>query len=382
MSAPHLVFWASGKPGQATARVAIAGDFLPSGSLALPGRGWTEAADGIEPLFEDIDFSFVNLECPLDAGGLALRPVSGIGQIVSAESASLDYLKAIRCAAVGLANNHAYDFGHAGVGRTRVALAARDFIPLGAGRTLRDSPEIFVWNGPALVRVGFWAAARASRDLATRRVAGVEPATVGRARRASAALKSSGATFSIALLHCGCLRTNRPDPSDAALMDSIARAGFDLVAASHSHRISGARMFASASGSPTFCFYGIGTIVSGYAVDPLEREGLAIIVALNADGSLASIEVRPVWLASSGFAENPLPETTGAILERFCDLTHEISDGSFARRFYADVSPGAIPLYTRDLRAAFRQSGLLGLARKAGRIRPRHLRRLLRGVIL
>jgi len=45
------------------------------------------------------------------------------------------------------------------------------------------------------------------------------------------------------------------------------------------------------------------------------------------------------------------------------------------------MSRGLVPLYARDLRAAFRQSGLRGLARKATRIRTRHLRRLLHGVI-
>ncbi|MGH9640626.1 MAG: CapA family protein, partial [Bryobacteraceae bacterium] len=213
MNHSSLVIWRSSQPADIAARVAVAGDFLPAGTLSLPAGGWPEAARGIECVFRDVDISFANLECPLDTEGLDSRPLGGIGQIVSSPSSSLEYLKAVHSLAIGIANNHSYDFGPPGVERTRAALIARNFIPLGAGRTLREEPEVFVWQGPADVRVGFWAAARASRDLAARRNAGVEPATTTRARFASAALKSQGATYSVALLHCGCLRTNRPDPS-------------------------------------------------------------------------------------------------------------------------------------------------------------------------
>jgi poly-gamma-glutamate capsule biosynthesis protein CapA/YwtB (metallophosphatase superfamily) len=375
----HLL-WRSEFSEPVAARIAVAGDFLPAGSLHLSPGGWGEATRGIAPIFEDVDVSFLNLECPLDTSALSARPINGIGEIVSAESGSLDYLKNIRSEAVGIANNHAYDFGAAGIERTRAALAARNFVPLGAGRTIRDAPEIFVWQGPSDVSVGFWAAARASRDLATRRTAGVEPATIARARLAVESLKSRGAKYLVALLHCGCMRASRPDPTDATLMDRIASCGFDLVCASHSHRISGSRLIRMNSLAPVFCFYGLGSIVSGYPASPMEREGLVVVAGFHSDATLARIEARPVWLADSGFAEVP-PQIARAILDRFLSFTAEISDGTSARRFYEEVSPGVVPLYARDLRATFRQSGLRGLARKAGRIRPRHLRRLLHGVI-
>lgn len=375
------VLWQSERPAPILARVAVAGDFLPDGSLSLPSGGWGEAARTVAPIFEDVDVSFLNLECPLDTAGLPTRAVGGIGEIVSAESSSLDYLESIRSEAVGIANNHAYDFGAAGVQRTRSALTARKFVPLGAGGTLRNAPETFLWRGPNDVRIGFWAAACASRDLATRRAAGVEPATISRARLAVKSLKSRGATYNIALLHCGCIRASRPDPGDTALMGRIAFCGFDLVGASHSHRISGARRIHANSSAPAFCFYGLGSIASGYLASPLEREGLVVVAAFHSDASLASVEIRPVRLADSGFAELPSSQAGCCILDRFFGLSAEISDGTSARRFYEEVSSGVVPLYVRDLRAAFRQSGLRGLARKAGRIRPRHLRRLLHGVI-
>lgn len=375
----HLL-WQSQRPQPVVARLAVAGDFLPAGSIS-PSSGWREAARGIAPVFEDTEISFLNLECPLDATGLPARPLAGIGQIVSAESGSLDYLSGIRAKAVGIANNHSYDFGAAGVERTRAALIARNFVPLGAGRAVHDAPEIFIWQGPAEVRIGFWAAACASRDLATKRTAGVEPAASVRARRAGESLRACGANFCVALIHAGCMRASRPDPSDVALLDHIASSGFDLVCASHSHRISGSRIIRTNHHAPAVCFYGLGSIASGYIASPLEREGLVVVAAFHSDASLASVEVRPVWLADSGFAEVPPPQIARSIVDSFLDLTSEISDGTSARRFYEEVSPGVFPLYARDLRAALRHSGVRGLARKAARIRPRHLRRLFHGVM-
>ncbi len=381
MTAPTVTLWDSGRDELIAARIAVAGDFLPAGVLALPAGGWREAACGLEGHFADVDVSFVNLECALDIEGLVPRALSGLGQIVHAPAISLDYLHSLRAYLVGLANNHTYDFGAAGVERTRSALVQARIAPLGAGRTLQSAPEVFVWRGPANIRVGFWAAARASTDLATGKRTGVEPATLGRAAQALESLHRQGARFSIALLHAGCIRTNRPDPGEAGLVDSIAKLGFSVVACSHSHRIGGARILATRNSSPSFCFYGLGSIVTGYIASPLEREGLIVVAGLNSGGDLARVEVRPVLLSESGFGEIPSREASRIILDSFRNLSDEIADGSAKRLFYDDLSDGLVRLYLRDARAAFRASGICGLARKASRARLRHVRRLVHRLI-
>jgi hypothetical protein len=229
--------------------------------------------------------------------------------------------------------------------------------------------------------VGLWAAAKASHDLASGRSTGVEPATLRRAKQALELMKAQGARFSIALLHAGVLRTNRPDPADVKLMDSMARAGFDLVAASHSHRVSGSKYLQVGRSRAAFCFYGLGSLASGYIAAPIEREGLIVVAGFKSCGSLASLEVRPVLLAASGFGEAPSVETGRMILDRFRRLSAEIVDGSSKQLFYLEISHSLVKLYLRDARAAFRGSGVLGLARKAGRIRMRHLRRLAHGFL-
>src|SRR5579862_4656880 len=134
MGSHGLKLWESGDHEQVVARVAIAGDFLPAGALQLPTSGsWTGAASALAPCFEDVATTFANLECSIEVDDLTPRKLGGLGAIVSAPGDALDCLAAIRVAAVGFANNHSYDFGSAGVARTREALRRRNLSLIGAG---------------------------------------------------------------------------------------------------------------------------------------------------------------------------------------------------------------------------------------------------------
>jgi len=381
MTQNNLVLWDSGKSEEIATRVAIAGDFLPAGKLAFrPNEGWRDMALDLAGYFEDVSATFLNLECPVGEKALRSRPLNGIGQIVFAPNDSLEYLRTIHVKALGIANNHTYDFSGAGLEQTRAAISACEMTPIGAGHTTTDTPEVFVFHGPRNLRVGFWASAKATHDAASREIAGVEPATHARAIEALDEMKSRGATFCIALIHAGCLRTNHPDPEDVRLMNLFAQAGFNVVAASHSHRISGYAHIEGLRKHEAFCFYGLGSLVSGYVSSPLEREGLVVTAGFNRDGKFARLEVRPVVLAENGFGMIPNTAGTGKILERFRELSNDIADGSYERKFYQDVSHGLLKLYLRDARAAFRSRGIRGLASKMGRVRLRHVRRLVHKV--
>ena len=88
-----------------------------------------------------------------------------------------------------------------------------------------------------------------------------------------------------------------------------------------------------------------------------------------------------MWLDGAGFGKIPGAETKQEMLARFRGLSAELEDGSYERLFYDDVSQGLARLYMRDARAAFRAAGIRGLARKARRMRLRHLKRLVHKVI-
>src|SRR6202451_1417381 len=378
MTDRNLVLWNSGDSEQIVTKVAIAGDFLPSGNLMFPaGAGWSEMAQSLACHFDDVAAAFVNLECAVADETLLPRPLVGIGQTVIAYPDSLKYLQSIRAHAVGIANNHSYDFGDEGVTQTRQAISKHGMIPLGAGRTARESPEVFIWQGPNKLRVGFWTAAKATHDVATAQTPGVEPATPKRALEAAQEMKRRGATFCIALLHAGVLRTNRPDPEDVRLMNLLTKSDFNLIAATHSHRISGHERTERLRNNPSFSFYGLGSLVSGYVASPLEREGLIAIAGFDRHGQFARMEIRPVFLDESGFGTIPDTAMRHTILERFQLLSEELAEGSYEKMFYRDISSGLFRLYLRDVRAALRYRGVRGLAMKMSRIRLRHVRRLI-----
>jgi poly-gamma-glutamate capsule biosynthesis protein CapA/YwtB (metallophosphatase superfamily) len=363
----------------AACRIAIAGDFLPASGLQLPPHTtWTQLGSSLREHLCPIDAAILNLECSINVDGCSPRRKLGLGDTFAASREVLDFPLALGAKLVGVANNHTCDYGAEGLIRTKRAVLDADLVPLGAVSSTSEPPDVAIIKTASGARVGFWAAACHLPESATQHNSGVEPATRSRARQALAILKSGGAYLNIAFLHAGLEHSNRPDPHDVSLMDDLAKAGFDIVAASHSHRISGHKHIrrTGASNKDAFCFYGLGSISSGVLYSPLEREGLAVVVGLDTSGELTRIEVHPIYLEDTGWGTIPCPLRAGEILDRFLSLSQEIRDGSFRRLFYRETGNGLFGRQFRDVRAAFDNGGLRGLASKLTRLRLRHLRRM------
>lgn len=376
-----MIVWQKEKP-LPVCRVAIAGDFLPASGLQLPPhRTWNDVAFGFRPYFAKTDVVIMNLECCVDVGDAGAQPKMGLGDSFAAGAEVLDFPASLGARVLGLANNHICDYGGEGVARTRQALIRRGLMPLGIGRTLSEPPETYLTETSAGPRIGVWAAARHLIDLATHRQAGIEPATRRRGEEALAELRKQNASLKIAFLHAGLERTNRPDPDDVGLMDDLAKMGFDVVTACHSHRISGHKSVTRGDGSSAFCFYGLGSISSGVIYSALEREGLVVIVSLNEAGEIVQMDVHPVHLQESGWGRVPLFGDAHATLTRFVEISDEISSNTYKQNFYADLRGDFFRRYYRDIQAALQNGGMRGLATKLGRIRMRHLNRALqRGI--
>jgi poly-gamma-glutamate capsule biosynthesis protein CapA/YwtB (metallophosphatase superfamily) len=361
-------------------KVAIAGDYLPAGSLQLRDAATClEMAEQARILFEGADTGLVNLESPVDVSGIHAPPNAGLGAILAAPEEVLQYLTKLRVHAVGLANNHIFDYGFEGFERTRDAVRRYGLVPLGCGKTLADPPEVYVWESPAGVRVGFWAAANISGRPASVARTGTDVASLERGRLALALLKEQGAQCSIAFLHAGLEGTNYPEPADVELMDSLAQAGFSFVTACHSHRISGHKLLKTSHGQAA-CFYGLGSISSGMMYSPLEREGIVAVINLNARGELIRISANPVRLSDSGWGIVPTPEQAEITMGRFLTVSSHVADRSYRTRFYQDMGDGHFRRQLRDFSAAFRQAGMQGVLQKFSRIRFRHLSRAIHAI--
>lgn len=371
-----MILWENNQE-RAACKVAIAGDYLPAESLQLRDAATCfEMARHARGLFEDADVGIVNLESPVDVGGLPAPPNGGLGSTLAAPEEVLQYLTGLRVQPVGLANNHIFDYGVAGFERTRDAVLRHGLTPLGCGRTLSDSPEVSVWESPSGLRVGFWAAANISAQPASAAKTGTDVASLQRGKMALAALKAQGAHRSIAFLHAGLERTNHPEPADVEMMDALARAGFAVVAACHSHRISGHKLLKTSHG-PAACFYGLGSISSGMMYSPLEREGIVAVISLNPAGELIRIAANPVRLSDSGWGVMPTPEQAEITMGRFLAVSADIEDGSYRKKFHQDIGQGLFRRQLKDVGAAFRQAGVQGIRQKFSRFRLKHLSRAL-----
>lgn len=376
-----MILWERKKAEVATCKVAVAGDYLPAGSLQSRDAATCAAmASRARPLFEDADVGFVNLESPVDVSGLPAAPSPGLGATLSAPPEVLQYLSALRVRPVSLANNHIFDYDVAGFERTHNVALANGFVPLGCGRTLSDPTEVFVWESPSGQRVGFWAAANISSYPASSTKAGTEVATLRRGKMALAALREGGAQCCIALLHAGLERTNYPDPADVTLMDALAQAGFGIVGACHSHRISGYKLLQTGHGTAA-CFYGLGSISSGMMYTALEREGIVVVIALNAAGEVIRISANPVELMDSGWGTVPSAQQEEITMGRFLALSAHIADESYRRRFHEDMGKGLFSRTLKDFGVAFQSTGMQGIVRKFGRVRMRHLSRAIHAIV-
>jgi poly-gamma-glutamate capsule biosynthesis protein CapA/YwtB (metallophosphatase superfamily) len=372
-----MILWQKGNT-EIAFKIGIGGDFLPAPNFELPDEHtWSSISGSVAPYFEDVDISVLNLECPVDVGNSKARMKMAMGGSFCASAEVLNFLSSVKTEIVGIANNHIYDYGKEGLECTQRAVLAKGMTPIGCGRTLLDAPDVFVWESPARTRIGFWAAARGLSENATRKVSGVEAATRKRGLEALAKMKQQDTQLCVALIHAGLEHTNRPDPHDVAFMDSLATLGFDVVAAAHSHRISGYKVVARPDGRPAFCFYGLGSLLSGIVYTPLEREGMLVVIALDARGGIAKVEGRPIQLEGAGWGAVPDLERGENISQRFLRCSEEISDGSYKRLFYEDTGKNLFRRQFRDIQVAIRQGGVKGLTRKLSRLRMRHLHRLI-----
>jgi len=361
---------------QPACRFGIAGDFLPACGLSpVDGETWSGQAKRVAPGFDDLEFSLVNLECPVGVEGLPPRVKASLGDSFAARTECLDYLDSLKASVVGIANNHLYDYGRAGAERT-LGRAGERLSVCGFGRTLEEPPSVCIREARGGVRVGIWAAARNLPDAATRNSKGIEPATRERAAKALAHMAAGNVQCRVALLHAGAEGTSYPDPDDAEFMEELAEAGFAVVAACHSHRISGYQTVRGRNGDPAHCFYGLGSLSSGVLYSPLEHEGMVAAISLDAGGAVSAVEARPIYLDERGWGSVPSTQESAAILDRFKKISASIADGGYRQTFYRDMSGDLVGTQWRDVRVAFHRAGLRGILQKLARMRPAHLRRL------
>ncbi|MFM7184677.1 MAG: CapA family protein [Planctomycetota bacterium] len=241
-------------------------------------------------LLLDADFTIGNLECVLGRGGTLAQKA----YVFRAAADSPRHL-ARYFTAVSLGNNHAFDFGPAGLVECLEILDRETIGRFGAGRTLAEAREPLMLEKDGL-RIAILAANgfRAADYAATESTPGVAP--LGEADLlADIAAARAAADVVIPYVHWGDELVAGPLETDRALARRMIDAGAAAVIGGHPHVTQTVDVH---RGAPIV--YSLGNFVFDYyPCDPPEWTGW-VVKLTAAKGEPVELETRAVALDAAG----------------------------------------------------------------------------------
>ncbi len=280
---------AAARPDHGPITLAFVGDINAEYSLADRLTG--DPVDFVGP-FADVlrsaDLTVANLEAALtDRGTAADKEFT-----FRAPPKILDALRAGGIDVVGAANNHAIDFGPAGLEETlTVKRAQADGMVIGIGA---DDDEAFA---PYLADVGghrvavIAATQVIDADLIEAWTATADHAGVASAKRVDRLVEAvqtarAEADTVVVFLHWGTETETCPNSSQQELAQILADAGADVIVGSHVHRVQGAGMLGN-----TFVDYGVGNFLFGAQSAEASKSGVLLVTVDDHD--VQGYEWRP-----------------------------------------------------------------------------------------
>jgi poly-gamma-glutamate capsule biosynthesis protein CapA/YwtB (metallophosphatase superfamily) len=269
------------------------------GDLML-GRGVAEQLSAVPPegvwaselitITSSLDLLICNLECCISNRGRPSELVRGKRFFFKAPESAVASLQAIGIAAVGLANNHALDFGADALADTIRHLEKAGIATAGAGPDLDRARGGAVVERPGL-RLGLIAVSDHPREFA----AGPESWGISHAdldRRAPDWLLHEVRSLRercdlvLAFPHWGPNMTVRPARHQREVAAELLEAGADLVAGHSAHVFHGIEETPSG-----LVAYDLGDALDDYAVDARLRNDLGILTVWHASREEAWVEL-------------------------------------------------------------------------------------------
>jgi poly-gamma-glutamate synthesis protein (capsule biosynthesis protein) len=243
--------------------------------------------EGVAPLLNQADLAVANLECVLTTQGQAMdkryliRAHPHLGQALVEGGLDL----------VTVANNHALDYGQAGLDETLATLGDLGIEAVGAGPSgdadRAHRAALFTLNGVRVALLGY-AAARwnGSADMpATDHVAWAAPKAV----QADVRTARDQADLVVVLLHAGVEYAAEPSPDQVAAARAAIDAGADLVVGHHPHVTQTVERYKEG-----LIVYSLGDAVFDIP-RPAAMRGHLLRVHVTRDG-LAQAELWPCWI--------------------------------------------------------------------------------------
>ena len=99
-------------------KILVAGDYCPKGRVAelFESEEYEKVLGEVKGIIKQVDFSLVNLECPVTYG--TEKPIGKVGPNLCCSRRGIKALSQIGFGCVTIANNHIYDYGDEGVKNT------------------------------------------------------------------------------------------------------------------------------------------------------------------------------------------------------------------------------------------------------------------------
>jgi poly-gamma-glutamate synthesis protein (capsule biosynthesis protein) len=293
-------------------RILIGGDVCPIGGNApFFQSGDAEALfHDLLPVLRDADLAIANLECPLIDQP---TPISKMGPVFGAASASIEGIRAAGLDVLCLANNHILDHGRPGLENTLAVCAGAGVSTVGAGASRAAAREMLVKTVGDL-RIGVLAMAEHEFSIATTDSPGANPLDLIDYVRNVAANRSA-VDYLIVLLHGGAEFSEAPSPRLKETCHFLVDMGANAVIVQHPHSLGGYETYRHAP-----IVYGQGALVMDelvYRDVKSFHEGVLVALTITGDGR-SSMDLIP-------FAQSdPLPGARRMECAR-------------ARRFLADL---------------------------------------------
>jgi hypothetical protein len=292
----------------------VGGDVMLGRSVGEQIQAGADPFAGIAPYLDAAPWKFVNLECVISDKG---ETVAGKRYSFRAPAQATAVLTSSRINAVGLANNHAGDFGSDALIDSIARLQESDIAVLGAAKTedLAYAPHFFT------TRDGQTAALFALTDLEEDHSSANMARASNRDRMASAIAQArSHAQFVLCLMHWGEENSPRVTERQRELARWLVDHDVDAVVGCHSHCLQPLDFY---HGRPII--YSLGNLVFDGAPSLASwNQGQLVEVAIGHRGVEGNaIRLIPLRLDARGFpqaeddqARGKIPATAGAAFSR------------------------------------------------------------------
>ena len=265
-------------------KVLIAGDYCPQERVAdMLLKQDFSFFDNIKEVVHGVDYSIVNLECPIVVGDV--KPITKCGRALRTTADAVKSLKYAGFDCATLANNHFRDFGDEGCITTINELQKHNIDFVGGGCNLEEAQKILYKqiNGKTLAIVNF---CETEFSISTDSRAGSAPLdAVDNYNQITQA--RSNADYVLVIVHGGHEHYKLPSPRMQKLYRYFITIGADAVVNHHQHCYSGYEYF---NNKPII--YGLGNLCFDKKIqrNTIWNEGYCAILQFNT----SSVEITPI----------------------------------------------------------------------------------------